>query len=123
MSEETIEIDVSSETQLLGVITVTDPVDHAFLEECMRVLEAKGGDYTEGLRDDRLRNFRAAAADTGITMEQVWWVYFFKHLASLKRHVREGQVESEPIRCRLVDLVNYLVLYNRMVIEREGFAR
>ena len=96
------------------------PEFHGIIDECIRVLGIKGEDYTAGEASrDRLYNFREAARQAGVPMEKVWFTYFFKHYMSLVRYVRDGKVESEPIRSRIVDLVNYLLLFSLIVDEKE----
>lgn len=102
-------------------IAVRYPEYKAILEECMRILDDKGEDYTEGNRDkDRLYNFRTQAVDAGLSMEQVWLVFFGKHVSAIKAYCKRGQVESEPIRERIKDAINYLLLLSLMVAEREA---
>jgi hypothetical protein len=100
-----------------GVI-LREPAMQALLEECARVLDAKGADYTVGQGHlDRVRNFRGAAIDLGLPMRQVWAVYAHKHWTAVMKHARDGQVESEPIEGRLVDMINYLLLYKLIADE------
>jgi len=79
-------------------LTGSSPMDN-LLREALLVLEKKGADYTQG-NVDRLANFREVAKATGTTMEQVW----------------EG---SEPINSRLVDIINYTLLFGLMVEEKK----
>jgi hypothetical protein len=92
----------------------------ALLRDCVVVLDAKGQDYTVGQNDtDRLYNFREGARAAGISPTQVWWVYFWKHLTAVQRYVKEGKVDSEGIKGRILDCVNYLILLNKIVCESE----
>lgn len=102
-------------------IRVNDPKLRALLQDCLKTLDTKGADYTAGnLATDRLHNFRTAASDIGIPMVQVWYTYFYKHLSSIKKYVRDGRVESEPIRGRVIDLINYLWLFLCIIDDSEG---
>jgi hypothetical protein len=87
----------------------------AFLGEMQGILVKKGADYSVG--DDRLSNFRMIAETTGLTMRQVWAVYVNKHLFAVMKWVREGQVESEPIHGRFVDVANYMALADAIARE------
>lgn len=92
------------------------PADEKLLADCIEVLASKGADYTAGhMKTDRLHNFRTIATELGVPMEKAWFVYFYKHYASIVKYVKEGQVESEPIRGRIVDCINYLVLLNAII--------
>lgn len=102
-------------------LEVARQVDFALLEECMSVLQTKGVDYSAG-SDDGIWNFRAIAEDIDIPIEKAWWVYFFKHLTAVRAFVKRRRVESEPIRGRIVDCINYLLLLNRILEERERSA-
>lgn len=86
--------------------------------ECIQIQATKGHDYTSG-SDDRLLNFRTAAEAAGVSIEQAWYVYFFKHLSAVQTYVKHGQVESEPIRGRIVDCINYLLLLWLIVREKD----
>ena len=77
------------------------------------LLSKKGSDYTQGL--DRLSNFKLVAEEIGTTPEQVLWVYLAKHLFALRRYVREGRVESEPLQDRIDDAINYLHLLEGLI--------
>lgn len=90
------------------------------LQECFKVLVSKGNDYTIGSQD-RLHNFRTVAEMTGLSMEKVFSVYFYKHVSSLFSYVKSGgQSESEPIESRIVDCINYLLLFSKIVAEHKS---
>ena len=78
----------------------------------------KGHDYAGD--DDALRNFKSQAADAGVTTEQVWSIFFGKHLAAIHTYVREGDVASEPIEGRILDAILYLYLLLGLVKEKRG---
>lgn len=99
-------------------VTYTGDADiDAILEQCLRVLQSKGADYTVG-SSDKLANFKRSADFTGLTPQQAWSVYFYKHVAAIFSYVKTGgQAESEPIEGRIVDAINYLLLFGKMVAE------
>jgi type I restriction-modification system DNA methylase subunit len=91
-------------------------IKEKFDEEIHEVLLKKGKDYGGKIANS---NFRDAAGALGLDPKQVWFVYFHKHLSSLKQYLREGQVESEPIEGRLTDLITYLfILWSMLEEER-----
>jgi hypothetical protein len=91
----------------------------SLLDECMEVLHAKGTEYTVG-SPDRLANFRLAANDLGLTMPQIWHVYFFKHYRAIVSYIKSGRTFSdEGIRGRIKDAIVYLLLFGKMVAELE----
>jgi hypothetical protein len=84
------------------------------------ILKSKGDDYTIDQADaDRLFNFKEIAALVGITPQQVWAVYFLKHVFSILAYIK-GKKESEPIQGRKDDSVNYLHLFEGLVLEDES---
>lgn len=79
-----------------------------FLAECVGLLNRKGEDYSRG-EADVLSNFRRVSEDLGLTPKEVAWVYARKHIDSIAGYLKTGK-SSEPIRGRLQDLVNYLLI-------------
>lgn len=95
-----------------------DPEINVFLDDCLSTMKSKGKDYTQG-NYDILHNFKTVASEIGVSMERAWAVYFFKHYAALMSYVKMGQVESEPIEGRVKDLIVYLLLFYKMIKERQ----
>jgi DNA adenine methylase len=93
-------------------------------DEFTKILEltrSKGEEYSRS--DDQLANFKRNAVDLGLTPEQVWSVYFNKHIDSIKSYV--GQLSktnnpamSEPIESRVSDAILYLLLFKAMLNEK-----
>lgn len=90
------------------------------LAECISTMKTKGQEYT-GNSPDRLNNFREAGKDIGLGMEQVWYTYFNKHLRALQSYIKNDckTQSNESIQGRIVDLINYLLLFGKMTIEIE----
>jgi len=88
------------------------------LADCQCVLESKGADYAS--KADRLDNFKQAANDVGLAPLEVWSVYFLKHIAAIKAYLRDGEVQSEPIRQRFIDAINYLILGLALIEEKQA---
>ncbi len=83
-------------------------------EDALGMAERKGKDYAQ--QSDILANFKQVADATGLTVFQVWSVYFMKHVISVVRAIRESPtnpsaaMKTEPMRGREVDLVTYVGL-------------
>lgn len=96
----------------------------AIISECAQILRSKGDDYTEGNREtDPLYNFKTLAKELGLTPEQVWAVYWRKHVSAILNFAKGGRVESEPIRERIKDAINYLLLFSLMVQGKSSEGR
>lgn len=90
---------------------------------CKAIMISKGGEYARG--DDRLDNFKRNAIKLGLTPEEVWAVYFGKHLDSIDTYIqdiRKGirRPRSESILGRFDDAINYLILGKALAVEREA---
>lgn len=100
-------------------LTGDQDIDEAILE-CIKVMTAKNIDYSTALGSgDRLYNFKKAGEDLGLPMEQVLWTYLWKHWAAITRYCKDGKVDSEGIKGRIVDGINYLLILFKMVCERQ----
>lgn len=81
------------------------------------ISDEKREDYTKKSKDV-LANFKNVADKVGLNKYQVWGVYFQKHFDALITYVKSnGQSESEPIKDRISDALNYLELLYAMVVE------
>jgi hypothetical protein len=99
-----------------------EEVMRAVFAACIKISQAKGHDYTKG-SEDALANFKGAGKDIGLDPMQVCWVFMNKHYQAITNYVRTGgQSESEPIDERIKDLINYLVLFQALIIERRKDA-
>lgn len=86
------------------------------LWKCIDILKVKGDDYTIGT-GDRLHNFKTVAEFTSLTPEKTLGVYFYKHVSAIFAFIKGGK-ESEPIEGRIADIINYMLLFYKMVLER-----
>lgn len=93
-------------------------VAEEFLDDCMEIMKSKGMAYSG--TDDKFGNFKRVAKNLSMTPEQVWFVYFSKHFDSLSAYIRGEYSDSEPIKGRIMDMVNYLLLLNGLIVEGEG---
>lgn len=88
---------------------------------CKEIMISKGGEYAHG--DDRLDNFKRNAAKLGLNPEDVWAVYFNKHIDSIDTYIQDirkgvNRPRSESILGRFDDAINYLILGKALVVER-----
>ena len=91
----------------------------ALRELCDATEERKSTDYAK--EEDTLSNFKEMAHFTGTTKYQAWLVYFGKHMTTIINSIRRSpempQVESEPIKTRIVDAIVYLQILDYMIEE------
>ena len=80
----------------------------------------KGHDYAGD--DDALANFKRQAAALGLKPEQVWAVFAGKHWEAVMTYCREGEVQSEPIKGRIHDIILYSYLLMGLVDEKDKTA-
>tara|TARA_Y100001937_G_scaffold34390_1_gene49086 strand:+ start:1370 stop:1864 length:495 start_codon:yes stop_codon:yes gene_type:complete len=92
----------------------------AHLNECAKgVMSLKQPEYT-GENEDVLHNFKSTADLVGISPLEAWAVFFIKHVQSVVSHAKNPSLkESEPIKERYVDLINYVHLGYALVKEQE----
>lgn len=88
----------------------------AFTSEMLAVTAAKNPDYSAGT-DDAMNDYYSAAERVGITPTQAWFVLLCKHVHAVERYVKTGQLSSETIHSRLIDLANYAVLGDALAVD------
>ncbi len=94
------------------------------IDEAFGVSDDKNEDYTVG-SDDALENFKSVAERRDMHPMDVLMVYKQKHQDAIDNFVRtRGKSESEPIRQRIIDDINYsvllLALYNDLKEKQEN---
>ena len=94
-----------------------DFIEKDLLVECFRIMQTKGEAYS-GV-EDKLGNFKRVGKFLNLTPEQVWAVYFHKHLDALSAFLRGEYKDSESIKGRIQDLINYLFLLSGILKEQE----
>lgn len=92
-----------------------------FLGEMQYVTAVKNRDYSAGT-DDAMNSWYSIAERTNITPIQVWYVLLSKHVQAIERYVKIGQLSSESIHSRLIDLANYAMLGDALVKDLEQKA-
>lgn len=78
---------------------------------------SKGTEYAND--KDRFANFNRIASEIDLNRKQVLYVYLKKHLDAIGFFCKTSYVESEPIRGRIIDAINYLTLLAGMIEEEE----
>lgn len=100
-------------------IAQREQIQKELFAECIGVATAKGKDYSG--ETDSLSNFKRNAEKLGLTKYQVWAVYCGKHLDSIFNSIKSSpenpQVESEPLRERIKDAINYLTILEALRLE------
>jgi hypothetical protein len=85
-----------------------DLLEKEILPECKKIMDSKGLSYS-GL-EDKLGNFKRCGTLAGIPTEKAWFTYFVKHFDALSSFIRGEYSDCEPIKGRIIDLINYLFL-------------
>ena len=95
-----------------------DKITERLMGEIRTMRDTKGKEYA-GPRD-RFDNFNRLSKRMGISRNQVWQVYFTKHLDAIESYIRDGQTYStENIQGRIIDAMTYLLLLAGMIEEDE----
>ena len=82
------------------------------------IIRAKRPEYTEG-HPDVLHNFKVIAEEINVLPEQVWYVYFRKHVASISQYAKDpAKKTAEPISERISDCINYLEILAALNAEK-----
>lgn len=101
------------------LVTLTD------LHSRLLELSASKGEEYKGADDNQFGNFERSAVDSGVTREQVFLVFFNKHMDAIKTWVRDEAAgktrqRSESIIGRFDDAILFLALARAMAIEQQG---
>lgn len=88
------------------------------VEEEATIMLDKGKEYTVS-DDDKFKNFKSIGERINLSAEMVALVYLLKHMDSIRNYVLNGtESSSEPIRGRIQDARNYLLLLGGLIEER-----
>jgi hypothetical protein len=88
-------------------------------QDAKAIAKSKGEDYTRG-SEDALANFKEGGKDIDIDPIKVCWIFMNKHYQAITNYVKtNGQSESEPISERIKDAINYLVLMQALITEKQ----
>ena len=81
------------------------------------IMKDKQPEYTN-LNPDVLHNFKTTAENLGLEPQEVWAVFFYKHVQAILSHAHNPDMNAaEPIESRYADAINYLFLGFAMHIE------
>lgn len=102
----------------------TPETQQRLLEDCLKMMASKRPGYTVGA-SDHLANFKRVAERSNLTPQQVWLVYFLKHIDAIQSIMAKPELPmSEPARGRFIDAINYLLLgwdlWEGAQLERKG---
>lgn len=92
-----------------------------FMAEMRKVTTAKNSDYSAGT-DDAMYDYKSTAARLGVTPVQAWATLFMKHVHALEKFVKTGQLASESIHGRLIDIANYCILGDALLTDLQFTA-
>ncbi|MCW0193380.1 MAG: hypothetical protein OJJ55_19020 [Rhodococcus sp.] len=87
-----------------------------FVNEAAAEVKRKNADYA-GSSPSPFAAFDETAATLGLTREQVWAVFYMKHVRAVLRWVADGSLDSETIESRLLDLIAYPAILYAMINE------
>lgn len=93
-------------------------IQEALFQRIRDVRASKGMEYAT--EEDTLADFKEVAAELGVGPLTVWGVYVKKHLRAIDSFIREGQVRSESIEDRIMDVVTYHILLLGLVEDLQG---
>lgn len=91
-------------------------------DECYALANDKGKAYSG--EDDCLSNFKRNAEKLNLSKYQVWAIYAEKHLDtiinSIKFNPDKPVDETEGLRGRIIDAINYLAILESLLAEDEN---
>ena len=99
-----------------------EDLSELLLGSAKEVMFKKNQDYSKIKGGgDALSQFKETAKDLGVSPLAVWYVYAKKHWSAIQAYVKNnGVVESEPIEERMVDMINYILLLNGLLIDAKA---
>jgi hypothetical protein len=80
------------------------------IDNCNKIMNEKQPEYTNN-NQDVLYNFKSTAKHLKLKPQEVWGVFFHKHIQSILSHATNSNMhQAEPIESRYCDAINYLFL-------------
>lgn len=110
---------ISVGKKLLDEEQMLSRIREIFDKEAMVILEEKNKDYAHGVATGSFRRSGEDLRYLGIDHYSVWAIYFAKHLDALKTWLCRRNVSSEPVRRRILDMINFLFMLLIMQEEDE----
>lgn len=90
-----------------------------FENRCISILESKGKASASG-SEDANKNFKdGALAEKGIDSVDVWWIYFYKHIARLRNYIVTREKAGEDLEETLADIVNYACILLTLIEDKK----
>jgi hypothetical protein len=93
---------------------------HHRLNSCVNVMTAKSDEYSRN--DDKLHNFKVAAAFDQCSPEKALWGMMLKHIVSLRDIVQDIENGNRPdllvVVEKTTDTINYTLLLEALIDER-----
>jgi hypothetical protein len=90
-------------------------IDQIVTREVEKIRATKGREYATD--EDTLADFKEVAENAGVTPFQCWLIYVEKHQRAIATFVREGEVRSEAIESRVLDVIVYHHLFLGLLAE------
>tara|TARA_R100001163_G_C5054502_1_gene191034 strand:- start:23 stop:376 length:354 start_codon:yes stop_codon:yes gene_type:complete len=88
------------------------------LSHCQKIMNEKQPEYTNN-NQDVLYNFKSTAKHLKLEPQEVWGVFFHKHIQSILSHATNPNMhQAEPIESRYCDAINYLFLGFALYIDK-----
>lgn len=85
-------------------------IKKSILSLAQDVMNKKQPEYTNKSADV-LHNFKTTAENLGLEPQEVWAVFFYKHVQAILSHAHNPDMHAaEPIESRYADAINYLFL-------------
>ena len=92
-------------------------VEKEMIPDGFDIMKSKGNSYS-GL-EDKLGNFKRIATTIDLPVEKVWYTYYQKHGDALASYIRGEYQDSEKIKGRILDMINYLWLLAGILKEQD----
>ena len=88
-------------------------------EYSFNIMKKKRPEYTNE-NEDVLNNFKSTGDKLDISEMKVWATFFEKQTQSIFAHIKNANLkESEPIKSRFADVINYCYLGYALFKERD----
>lgn len=95
-----------------------DEIMNALVSDSTNILSSAEKEYATD--EDRLSNFKSIP---GVDPELVCFVYLCKHIDGIRNYVTgRARTQRDSIRGRISDAMNYLILLNAIIVEKETVA-
>jgi hypothetical protein len=92
-------------------------MEKEIIPNIMRTRDAGQKEYAQDI-DNVFANFERIAKSTGMTREQVLWVYFLKHVDGISAYIKGHKSQREDVTGRITDATVYLWLLCGMIVEK-----